>query len=157
MFIPLPGKISESWGSFLRGRSKVILWTILLLWIVVSVLLHLFPVPRNLDYNHWAYGLWVFYVGHVETIQGLAHAVLTGGLCFICMHLLLHRRRLERFVFVMVGALAFSMIMEYVQSLLPFGFGRTCDPADLVSGMSGALVGTLAGLGLPDRQNRQDV
>lgn len=125
---------------------KFILWALLTGWMCVSILLHLAPPPGR--WGDWAYPLMKIYGKYHQEIQLFAHAVMMGVFAFILMLLLPYKPRYQALVQALGLTLIFAITMELMQGMLPYGFQRECDPADLLPAMGGALAGCMAGLGL---------
>ena len=120
---------------------------VLIGWLVFSILLHLAPPPGR--WGEWAHPLMLFYGERPQEIQASGHAILVGGMAFLVMGLMRGHPRIRACMFTLVIALLFAVTMEILQGLLPCGFQRQCDPADLLPAMAGALIGCLAWQGLP--------
>ena len=123
---------------------KYFLWMVLIGWSLFSVLLHLAPPPGR--WGAWAHPLVFFYGERPQEIQASGHAILVGGMAFLIMGLLRRNSRIRAFIITVGVALFFAVTMEMVQGMLPYGFQRQCDPADLLPAMAGALIGCVLGL-----------
>lgn len=121
-------------------------------WVLLSVLLHLAPPPGR--WGEWASPLMLFYGERTQEIQESGHAILVGGMAFLVMGLMRGHSRIRAAMVTLGFALFFAVTMEILQGLLPCGFQRQCDPSDLLPAMGGAVIGCLAGLGLPRRKKR---
>ena len=90
-----------------------------------------------------------FFEANELEIQSVSHVVLMSGFAFLLMYFFHKQTRLAAFIMVLGLTMLFAVLMEGMQGVLPSGFKRACDPADLLPALAGALIGSLAGLILP--------
>ena len=125
---------------------KCFLWIVLLGWTLLSMGLHLSPIAGS--WGEWAESIRKMYDNDLAAFQAFAHFILNAGFSFILLNLL--NRQLHwfsAFLWTMSIAFSFAVSMEVLQSMLPHGYGRTCDLLDLLPASAGALFGGLFALG----------
>ncbi len=125
---------------------KCFLWIVLLGWTLLSMGLHLSPIAR--PWGEWLEPIRKMYDSDSAAFQAFAHFILNAGFSFILLNLLNRQWHwFPAFLWTMCIAFAFAVSMEVLQSMLPYGYSRTCDLLDLLPASTGALFGGVSALG----------
>ena len=133
-------------------QLKQIGWLVLG-WLVIALVVLLAPSPR--EWGTLGHRISPFYDDIKSVLQPAVHIVLMASMAALCMHIFRQQTVPVAAGLSFAIVIALAAVFEGLQSLLPLGFARRGDLADMIPSAAGALMGCMIGLGTPLIKNNR--